>query len=461
MSDPNQTSTPGGRPLRKAIRNVGRLFDAAGEAMWIVDSGHALIYINAQAAEWLGHDIADLVGKRCHAAIDRSDPLSDRLAAIAPPLGLSSGGEIVTELGWPPHASRCVRFTMHGTGGDAFVMAVTGCQTASPLEHDVAASMTLRNRLTAWRRQQATAGLVVTAGTSAHAARIRGQMQWATATRQSLAIAGPRGSGGESVARRLHLLSAGGSEAADPILLVEAALMDAELLEATLSPAAAHLGRQSGGKVTLLLRGLDESPWDVQERIVDFAAAVPDAVRLIGLLNPLRTPREDFSETGLSPPMALVMSVFEIALPSLADRMEDIPLMATALVEHRHALGNCVAQRLSRPALDRLLLYPWPDNLDELDAAMRHACTVCRNPAIGPDDLPLAIRTYRSHAVAQPEPIVATNLDDALRDFELEKIEQAIAWANGNRSEAARLLGISRARLLRRLDDSASDPSAT
>jgi len=101
-----------------------------------------------------------------------------------------------------------------------------------------------------------------------------------------------------------------------------------------------------------------------------------------------------------------------------------------------------------------LLLYPWPENFEELDAAIRHACSVCRTPAIGPDDLPLSIRSFRSHGLSKPKPIVATNLDNAMRDFELRKIHQALQLADGNRSEAARLLGISRARLLRRLADS-------
>ena len=454
MPAPDDLSTPGGKVFRKAIRNIGRLFDSIGEAIWIVDNGHALIYINAQAGQWLGHDVADLAGRVCHASADRSNAVGDSLAAIAPPLGLTTGSAVVVDVAPLGRTSRHVRFTMHGQGDDAFVMAVTGSRAENRRDDEVEASELLRQRLESWRRQHATSGLIVAAGSSAHAIRIRNQIQLAASTRQSLAIVGPRGSGGESIARRIHSLGTRGGEAADPIILVETPLMDAELLQATLSPAAAHLGRGTGAAVILVLRGLDESPHEVQDQIVDFAAGSNGSVRLIGILSDSPQIGLEASQTPLSAKMALAMSIFDLRLPAIADRADDIPLIATALVENRHAAGKCIAERLSRSALDRLLLYPWPENFEELDAAMRHACSVCRTSAIGPDDLPLSIRSFRSHGVTKPRPIVATNLDDAMRDFELRKINQALQSADGNRSEAARLLGISRARLLRRLDDS-------
>lgn len=459
MPDPDDDSLPSGKPFRKAIRNVGRLFDSVGESMWIVDSGHALIYINAEAGQWLGHDPSELSGRLCHVAVDRSNPVCDSLAAIAPPLGVTAGSAVVVEVSPIGRDSRQVRFSKHGSGEDTFIMAVTGSVAVARRDHEVEAAEVLRQRLDWWRRQQATSGLIVAAGSSQHAVRVRNQIQLAASTRQSLAIVGPRGSGGESIARRIHSLGNRSVDSADPIILVEASLMDAELLEATLSPAAAYLGHGAGAAVTLILRGLDESPHEVQDRIIDFAAGAGGAVRMIGLLSDSPRLDSEVSTAALGAKMALAMSIFEIRLPAIAERPEDIPLITTALVENRHAAGKCIAERLSRAALDRLLLYPWPENYDELDAAVRHACSVCRTSAIGPDDLPLSIRSFRSHGVSNPIPIVPTNLDDAMRDFELRKIHQALRSADGNRSEAARLLGISRARLLRRLNDSV-DPES-
>lgn len=456
---------------KKGIRNVGRLFDAAGEAMWIVDADHVIVYANAQVGQWLGIEPTELMGRLCHRALDRGNPVSDSLAAIAPPLGLSAGGDTIVEVAPVGNRPRLVRFTLHGRGSDAFVMGITGAVPLASPGEDLQASINLQERLQSWRRQHATAGLMVTAGTSPHAIRIRNQVQLASLTRQSIAITGPRGSGGEWVGRRIHWLGTDANHGLpvqiervpddiDRIIVVESPLMDAELLEATLSPAAAALGRGNDARVTLILRGLDEAPHDVQDRIIDFADRSSGAVRMIGLLSDTTRLDQSVEAAPLSPRMALAMSVFEVRLPALAQRAEDIALIATALLENRHAAGKTVAERLSRTAIDRLLLYPWPDNFEELRAAIRHASSVCRTSAIGPDDLPLAIRSYRNHGITKPKPIVQTNLDEAMRDFELSKIRQAIEQSGGNRSEAARILGISRARLLRRMEDSADSENA-
>ena len=142
-----------------------------------------------------------------------------------------------------------------------------------------------------------------------------------------------------------------------------------------------------------------------------------------------------------------------IRVESLASRTEDIPLIASALVDTRHVSNVGPAERLNRAALDRLTLYPWPTNFEELDAAIRHAMSTCAGPAIGPEHLPLAIRSYRPHEPVPAKESLDQNLDQAMERFELRMIKSAIEAAGGNRSEAARRLGISRARLLRRLDE--------
>ncbi len=63
-----------------------------------------------------------------------------------------------------------------------------------------------------------------------------------------------------------------------------------------------------------------------------------------------------------------------IEVPGLSARSEDIPLMATALLDQRHLNLAGPAQRLGRDAIDRLIVYPWPGNFEELDSAIRQAC---------------------------------------------------------------------------------------
>ncbi len=434
---------------RRSARSLSRALDAIDEAVWVINSDHELIFISAAGAAWLETTADELLGRKCHVAADRSSRQDEIAAALAPPLGLQVGGALVCLVkpaGVPP---RQVRYAKLGQGHTQLILAVSGALQPHTDDDELDVAAQIRDRLNQWRQQHTAAGLIPAAGSSSHALRLRQQILLASATRHHLGIIGPRGCGSEAIARRIHAAPAATGLAVDPIITVDTPLMDAELLDATLSPAASHLGGDANQRVTLVLRGVDESPLDVQQRIMDFVVANGSAVRLIGLLTHRgSSPTEPAT---LTPPMALALSVLELFVAALASRCEDIPLIASAIVDSRHAAGACVAERISRAAQDRLLLYPWPGNLDELEAAIRHATSVCRTAAIQPEDLPLAVRSFRLHPMERKRSVVETTLDEAMQHFELVKIREALDVAAGNRSEAARLLGISRGRLIRRL----------
>ncbi|MEM9645459.1 MAG: helix-turn-helix domain-containing protein [Planctomycetota bacterium] len=104
--------------------------------------------------------------------------------------------------------------------------------------------------------------------------------------------------------------------------------------------------------------------------------------------------------------------------------------------------------------------YPWPHDVQELDESIRHAMRVCGDAVIAKKHLPIAIRSYRPDAITTDDGSVL-DLDATLRGIEKKLIEQAVEAADGNRAEAARRLGISRARLIRRLDDHSERGSGT
>ncbi len=443
------------------LRNVGKRFDDAGLALWIIDAGDRLIYLNASVAQWLQVDAADLLGQVCHVAVDRETAAGRALAALAVPLDLPLGGSLVRDVSPAGQPSQTVRFSACGEPTSRLVIAISGAlpEPLQPLASTIAAR--LRERLEPWRRQHQIAGLALTAGTSPHVVRLRAQIQLAAASRLPFAISGPQGCGGEPVARLIDQMTHATASLPRHVLVIDTPLMDTDLLEATLAPAANALQPPDGGEVTLVLRDVDEAPAEIQDQLIDFASQQRQGmvgshspVRLVGLLN---GPMSQATQQGkLTPRMALHLSVLELTLPPLVDRLEDVALIATAALQQRYvqglASGNSLAQSFSQPALDRMLLYPWPENWDELSAAVRHAASVCRTSTIQANDLPLAIRSFRAPTAAKPAPIVETTLDDAVREYERQKIEQALAAADGNYAEAARILGISRTRLLRKCD---------
>src|SRR5690606_14766790 len=142
------------------------------------------------------------------------------------------------------------------------------------------------------------------------------------------------------------------------------------------------------------------------------------------------------------------LSTLVIELPPLAERPEDIPLLAQKLLEDANAAGERQWSGFTPEAIDQLVTHRWPNNLVELVEVVSAACQASNGPYITPAALPERFRVAAA-ALAHPrrtvEPIV---LDEYLEKVEAELLRRALRRAKGNRSRAAKLLGISRARLI-------------
>jgi DNA-binding NtrC family response regulator len=138
------------------------------------------------------------------------------------------------------------------------------------------------------------------------------------------------------------------------------------------------------------------------------------------------------------------LSVLTLPVPPLRERREDIPL----LVRHFLALAPGRTEEIELSAMQALLAYDWPGNVRELRNALLHAQLLAEGPAIRSDDLPESVRLGPASCSATEEAPAAncqTNLDDVIRTL----IRETLASHGGNKSQAARSLGISRQRLYR------------
>ena len=161
---------------------------------------------------------------------------------------------------------------------------------------------------------------------------------------------------------------------------------------------------------------------------------------------------------GLCSQLIDVISSLTIVSRPLAQRVDDIPLIATAMLDTRRAAGEGPAERINRAALDALVVYPWPHNYEELEHAIGHAIRTAPGNVIACEHLPLAIRSYQPGANLNRAKQTKISLDDAIQRYELRLITETLEMTDGNRAEAARRLGISRARLIRRLEDGLPNP---
>ena len=148
------------------------------------------------------------------------------------------------------------------------------------------------------------------------------------------------------------------------------------------------------------------------------------------------------------------LNVFEIAIPPLRERREDVLPLAEAFLEELGPTMGRPAAGISRDARDWLLAYAWPGNVRELRNAIERAILFCDGGLITREHLPPPVarpagqRNGAAATAAGPLPVGGVDLQQVERDL----VERALREAKGNKSKAARLLGISRAQLYSRLD---------
>jgi len=142
------------------------------------------------------------------------------------------------------------------------------------------------------------------------------------------------------------------------------------------------------------------------------------------------------------------LNVVQIRLPSLRERKEDIPLLANAFLKEICERDGKAFRPLSADAIDCLLQYDWPGNVRELKGAIDSATTLSTGQQIAARDLPLAVRG-RAEMLLPREAAAQDQVN--LHENERRLIMRALDECGGNRTEAAKKLGISRRTLHRRL----------
>ncbi|MFL5404606.1 MAG: sigma-54 interaction domain-containing protein [Myxococcales bacterium] len=151
------------------------------------------------------------------------------------------------------------------------------------------------------------------------------------------------------------------------------------------------------------------------------------------------------------------LNVFGIHVPALRERAEDILLLAQTFLDELGPTMGRPAAGISRDAREWLLAYHWPGNVRELRNAIERAILLCDGGLITREHLPavlgrpeLASAHGADGALAADAPLPAGGVD--LEDVERSFIERALRTARGNKSKAARLLGLTRAQLYSRLE---------
>jgi two-component system response regulator HydG len=267
-------------------------------------------------------------------------------------------------------------------------------------------------------------------------------------------IWGEPGSGRELVARALHNLS---GRAAHPFTVIDCASLSEPLIEAEVLGVGGGLGAppykpgifEQAGAGTVLLAEVGELPLRLQEallhllerhELVRVASDTPVATRARCLASTSIDLRPRIAAGLFRADLHARLAIELLVLPALRDCPDDVPVLA------RHFLAQCCAHlpagpaHLTPEAEAVLRAYSWPGNVLELRETVEEAALRARGGGIGVEHLPERIRTQPSGGPLS-----------SLRDLERRHIERVLHEARGNQRRAARILGISRWSLSRRL----------
>lgn len=143
------------------------------------------------------------------------------------------------------------------------------------------------------------------------------------------------------------------------------------------------------------------------------------------------------------------LNVYPITLPPLRDRVEDIPLIAMHFIQLYNKKNNRSVTGISEKALHSLKAYHWPGNVRELENAIERALIVAKSKIVDFEDLPDAIR----HAYTKLRgKTIDIEVGAKLEDVERKMILETLGYTKGDKSKAAKMLGIGRKTLYRKLE---------
>ncbi len=433
MATPPPKPPPSGKGRPRGSGGFGwrAFFQQSATPVFVLGKGKRLRFANTAWEKLTGVKLSEALGMVCSAR-KSSTPLQ---AALAPTPEASAGRADRARRPAPPNRSGPPWWdvTFAPLSGEDGLFGVVGF-VAVVGEPVPAAARRIPAGVAAFREQHAQHFSPESlAGESLAAARLVAQVRLAAELNAPVWIVGEPGTGKETVARVIHSASRLRDRA---FVALDCAGLQPYLIESLLF---GHGGLSESDRVgTVYLKEPAGLPRDLQQRLADHYQNQPD-MRLI--CGSERTAQEGVAAGALVPVFQTAISAFELRVPPLRDRLDDLPRLAAQVVPNRP---------IDAAALPVLRAHPWPGNVRELVDVLTGAAAVAPSGPILREHLPHDLRVRAGLPRTQPpKPL---NLDAVLEAVEKRLIQLALRKTNNSQTGAADLLGVFRARLARRLE---------
>ncbi|ASJ53515.1 sigma-54-dependent Fis family transcriptional regulator [Brevibacillus formosus] len=417
------------------------ILDASHDGIIAVDRDSIIIGVNKNAMEILGLP-SNIVGQK----ITRYIPNSDMLRILA--TGKKEIGDIATILNRQIIINR-LPIVVEGE----IVGAVSTFKEITDIQ-----KMEMRIR-----KQSMESGLEAKFRLEdivGESSAIREAKEWAETfarTDATVLIQGETGTGKELFAQGIHLSS---QRATGPFIPVNCAALPGNLLESELFgyEEGAFTGARKGGKPglfelahggTLFLDEIGEMSIPIQAlllrilqekkvRRISGERIVPVDVRIIAATN--RDLERLVEEKQFRSDLYFRLNVLTLELPALRERIEDIPLLVASIIEEIKERENKRHLKVEEAVFHVLKQYDWPGNVRELRNVVERMVLLCKNDVLGKEDTAFFAKKLCQRQSYRDQ-----------EEGEAEAIRKVLAETKGNKGEAAKILGMDRSTLWRKM----------
>ena len=449
------------------FRKSRALLQGASLGIFLLDKTRHIMFFNDLCEVFFQQMQADVLGLQCYyrSSITQSDRVESLTGALCPPPEVFEGAQrsSILPIALPDESIQVFQFDWYpsiapdGTVSGVIGTVVRADQDFSVIEPQVVPREVLAHLEREMEVHHKGAPLIARSNPMVSVVE---QIELAANSHVAVLIQGESGSGKSLIAQCIHEQS-DLSESAIVSFDLETIQMDVlvdtlEHVLRSLADSAPVSDRVSSCQsITLLLKEITLLPRDVQSLILEnrlkrfIPSGQSGSVRVLATTS--LDPVHACSEGKLREDFLQFLRTLIIDVPPLRQREDDIELLAQHFIELQNGNSDHQVSALDKETRRLFLEYQWPGNVRELKETVLAAHGRSRQSLVAVSDLPLRFRAAMDAAYLEQGNPVELALDKHLSQAEIKLIQQALDITRGNKSRAAQMLGISRARLHRRM----------
>jgi two-component system, NtrC family, response regulator AtoC len=418
------------------------IFDQLSDALVLYDPQFQITGVNGAAEKLFGMSSEEMVGKRCEEVFRCNS--------------CEAGCGVLVGLNQAPSASNCTVRLHTGNGMERLVVM----RTAQVFDDHGALSGVVAT-IKDITEEAAPEKRAIIAESAAMREVLDFVRRVAASEATTILLEGENGTGKDLIAKTLHYQSL---RQAEPFIAINCAAIPETLLESELfgyeKGAFTDARAQKRGifeladKGTLFLDEIGEIPLMLQAKLL--RVLEDQTFRRLGGLKDIKLDlrvvaatnknlREAVKEGAFRQDLYFRLNVIQISIPALRDRKEDVIPLTQFFIEHYNRKFRRHIEGISDAAARLLMAHDWPGNVRELRNAIERAMILEESSLIRPGSLPIAISHPEANAVAAGVAVAPFPNDGlSLEDNERNLLARALEKTNGNQTQAARLLRITR-----------------